>query len=307
MKIAALDLGTNTFLCLIAEVQSGKIIRVDEDQVRVVRLGQGVNQSKKFHPDALARARACLTEFAGLIAIHKPERVLAMATSAARDVSNKEELFAIGKDLHIPIEIIPGEKEAEITYRGSISGQQNPDQRFVVIDVGGGSTEIILGEKQKILLSESLNIGCVRLTEKFLPSQPASPHDLQALILEVRKQVDPLAAKIKKEGGVDRVLAVAGTPTEIAKIEIGAFIPERIEGYSLSLSQLASWREKFCLLSAEQITNQFNVSQGRADVILVGVIILEEISQALGISSLTVSVRGVRFGVALELEKRKGI
>jgi exopolyphosphatase / guanosine-5'-triphosphate,3'-diphosphate pyrophosphatase len=304
VKVAALDLGTNTFLCLIADVEGGKIRKIYDDQVRVVRLGQGVNQTKKFHPEALVRARQALTEFAQIIAIHKPVAVLAMATSASRDVINAEELFSIGKELGIPIEIIPGEKEAEITYRGAISGQQNSDEKMVVIDVGGGSTEIIFGEKQKLIFSESLNIGCVRLTEKFLPKQPASAQQLQALIEEVRKQVGPLAAKIKASGQIGKVLAVAGTPTELAKIEIGSFIPEKVEGYSLTIQQLASWREKFSALSPQEISAKFNVSPGREDVLLVGVVILEETAKALGQSQLVVSTRGVRFGVALEMERR---
>lgn len=173
MKVAALDLGTNSFLCLIAEVDQNKIKSIVSDQVEVVRLGQEVQQTKRFHPEALERAEKCLQNFRRTIDLHKPEKILAMATSAARDVSNAEELFYIGKKLMIPIEIIPGNKEAEITFFGSISGESIGSQETAVIDIGGGSTEIILGSEKEIHFSKSVNIGAVRLTRCF------SPHSLQ--------------------------------------------------------------------------------------------------------------------------------
>ncbi len=122
MKVAALDLGTNTFLCLIAEGSRNGISKVHKDLAQVVRLGQGVDKTGEFHPDALVRARQCLSEFKKEIDKHNVDRILAMATSAARDAKNGQELFRIGEDLGIPIEIIPGEDEARITYQGATAG-----------------------------------------------------------------------------------------------------------------------------------------------------------------------------------------
>src|SRR5688572_18471439 len=119
MKIAALDLGSNTLLCLIAEVEKNSIKNVLHDQVEIVSLGQGLSNSRSFHPDALERADNALEKFSKTISEFKREKILAMATSAARDAENKEALFALGRKHGIPIEIIPGEKEAEITYQGS--------------------------------------------------------------------------------------------------------------------------------------------------------------------------------------------
>ena len=122
MKVAALDLGTNTFLCLIAEVEYGQIKKVYADEVRVVRLGQGVHATRLFHSEALIRARQCLQEYAALILRHDVQRIVAVTTSAARDVTNADELFKIGSELNIPIQIFSGDQEAEFTFKGAFRG-----------------------------------------------------------------------------------------------------------------------------------------------------------------------------------------
>ena len=312
MKVAALDLGTNTFLCLIVEVESGVIKKIIDDQVRIVRLGQGMNRQvggkKTIHPEALIRAKSCLKEFAEIIQRHKPDKVLAMATSAAREATNAAELFKIGQEFQIPIEVIPGAREAEITYEGSISGQQNSAQAFLVIDIGGGSTEIILGHGAEVQFSKSLNIGCVRLTESFLPTQPASPENLTRLRQEIADQIKVLKQEVMSQFKCTDdylALAVAGTPTELARIQIGEFKAEKIDGFQLTKEQLTTWETSFSKLTPEEIARNFGVSAGRADVILVGVMILQEFCRAFNIKGVEVSTRGVRFGVALEIEKRE--
>lgn len=300
MKLASLDLGSNTFLCLISEVENQKITKIYSDEVEMVRLGQGLSTSKKFHPDALVRAKNTLTNFKKTLDREKPEAILAMATSAARDAENQEELFKICNELNIPVEIIPGEKEAEITYRGAVSGMISANTRLV-LDIGGGSTEFIFGEDQKILFGKSLDIGCVRLTEKFISAQPTPQNEILALqefIREQIKQIVKLAPQLPKE-----ILAVAGTPTTIAQVEIGYFDAAKIDGYELTQQGLQSWLEKLTGLSvADKIKAGY--PEGRADVIIVGVITLLETLKAFNLSKLTVSTRGVRYGVALELAKR---
>lgn len=300
MKVAALDLGTNTFLCLIAEVEAGQITKIYDDQVRVVRLGQEVDRTKQFHPEALTRARQTLTEFAKIIELHKPQKVLAMATSAARDVSNAAELFQIGKDLSIPIQIIPGEREAEITYRGAVSGSQNNLARLVV-DIGGGSTELIVGRGSELLGGLSLDLGCVRLTEKFHLKTPCSDQELESVKNLIRTEMQKGKAQLSRFAQIEELLAVAGTPTELARIEIGEFDAKKIDGYQFSLLRIKEWSQKFQTHSKQQIIDQFGIHPGRADVILVGTLILSACLEIFGLPQLTVSTRGVRYGVALEI------
>jgi len=304
MKVAALDLGTNTFLCLVVEVLNGKIEKIIEDQVQIVRLGQEVNKTKKFHSEALFRADKCLSDFSKIIQKHNPERILAMATSAARDVTNAEELFKIGLKYNIPIEIIPGEKEAEITYRGSTSGLNNELKNIVVLDIGGGSTELILGKGNKVITSESVNIGCVRLSEMFLNQQPATEAQLTKMEEYIEKELSEIINKIK-QNQVDEILAVAGTPTEIARIEIGSFDAQKIDNMKLSKKLLTEKYNLFSSSTVKEIENKHQVSAGRADVITVGVLILKKVCEILNKEYVLVSTRGVRFGVALEVAERK--
>jgi exopolyphosphatase/guanosine-5'-triphosphate,3'-diphosphate pyrophosphatase len=304
MKVAALDLGTNTFLCLIAEVENSRVSRVYDDQVRVVRLGQGVDQTKLFHPDALKRAKVALTEFAELIAQHKPERVLAMATSAARDVENADELFSICQKLQIPVQIIPGSREAEITFRGAVSAFFD-DRRRLIVDVGGGSTELIVGRGLTYEAGQSVDLGCVRLTEKYSFKPPVSDEKVSQVSAYMREHMVRVIKTLSGfAGGLDEILAVAGTPTELARIEIGEFVPEKIDQFVLTEQMLSSWARKFQIHTPEEIAAKFGVHPGRADVILVGTLLLLETLRAAGFSSMKVSTRGVRFGVALEMAEQ---
>ena len=307
MKIAALDLGSNTFLCLICDVDNGRISKIYDDQVRMVRLGQGVSENKKFHPEALGRARAALAEFAEIIKKHKPDKILAMATAAARDVSNAEDLFLICKEFAIPVEIIPGNKEAQITFEGGTSGISDQGKFTLVIDIGGGSTELILGTENRIEFSHSVNTGCVKLKEKFIPTYPVSyknSSDLEKYIHdEFNETLSKIKAKISNKELV--ALAVAGTPTELARIDIGGvFDPQKIDGHKISIDKLLDYQSKLQGRSVEQIQNEIGVNSGRSDVLLPGVIILKAILSYLSLKELTVSTRGVRFGVALEVFRR---
>ena len=151
MRVAALDLGTNSFLCLIADVTNGKIQEIS-DEIEIVRLGEGLSQQKpgekKFHPEALKRARVALERFSKSIQKHKPEKILAVATSAARDAVNADELQKIAKELSIPLEIITGKREADLTFKGAVTDELD-FENAMVIDIGGGLQKFYLSVKEK--------------------------------------------------------------------------------------------------------------------------------------------------------------
>ena len=305
MKVAALDLGSNTFLCLIAEVEklnSGKyrITKTYADEVQIVRLGQDVAKTKRLHPEALVRAAKTLSDFKKLIDQHKSEKILAMATSAARDSENNLELFQIGKNLGIPIEIIPGQQEARITYEGSISGQQENKNRLIV-DIGGGSTEYIIGDLEQIKQSQSINLGCVRLTENFITQQPTSDQEIQSAVDSIDKAL--LGLRLKFTDSIDEILAVAGTPTSLVAAQLGYFSVEKIDGFKLTIEDLLNWKSKLQSSStAEKI--EMGLPAGRADVMLIGVLILIQTLKIFNKNHLIVSTRGVRHGIALEMARR---
>jgi len=303
MKVAALDLGSNSFLCLIAEGDKSGIKKVLSDQVKVVRLGQGVDKTGSFHPDALQRAKECLTEFKKEIDRHNVDRILAMATSAARDAKNGAELFKIGEDLGIPIEIIPGSDEARITFAGSTEGVLQEDKNVVVVDIGGGSTEFIVGNSKKLHFSKSVNIGCVRMTEKFITSQPLSSAERKSVENSVDEALETILPDLQKFPAQD-ILAVAGTPSAIAAAEIGKFDADKVHGFILDQSLLQKWCDILANTTVQEKIDKYKIEAGRADVLFVGATLLHRLLLKLQKPSLKVSIKGVRYGVALEVLRR---
>ncbi|WP_413292066.1 Ppx/GppA family phosphatase [Bdellovibrio sp. HCB185ZH] len=299
MKVAALDLGTNTFLCLIAEGDKNGITKVHKDLVEVVRLGQDVDKTGELHPDALVRAKKCLTEFKKEIDKHNVDKILAMATSAARDARNGQDLFNIGKELGIPIEVIPGEDEARISYQGATGGVIDPTKTNLVIDVGGGSTEFIVGHGEKILFGQSLNMGGVRLTERFVTQQPVPQHEQAKLTVYIEEQLQKILPELRKNK-LDQILAVAGTPTSIVAIEVGGFDEKKVDNYFVSKERLEHWVNVFAQTSVEEKRSKYQLG-GRADIIFAGASILLNTVKALGMAGMVVSTKGVRYGVALEM------
>lgn len=300
MRVAALDLGTNTFLCLVADVQYGRLQKIVADFTWLVRLGENMHSEKKFSSGSLERARAALSEAIEKIASLNVERRLAVATSAARDASNGHELIEMCQGFDLPVEIISGEREAQLTFAGATSLQPQ-SYRQLVIDVGGGSTEFALkGDEQAKLLSASLDVGSVRLTEMYFAQSPPSAADI---LLAQEKVAGLLKQGIHWPRNLaESILAVGGTPTTLVAASLGKpFSADEVEGARLTAEQLDFWIREFGRLSADEISEKCKIEKRRADVILAGVVILRESLRSFCQSEMMVTTRGVRFGVALEL------
>ena len=284
-------------------MEGAAITRIYADETEIVRLGQQLEATKRLHPDALQRADACLEKYSRLIMEHKPQKILAMATSAARDAENQDALFAIAAKHGIPLEIIPGDKEAAITYQGAVSGLSDENKNLLVLDIGGGSTEFIFGHDKVLLSGKSFDIGCVRLTERFFTSQPTSVKEVLAATAYIDSQLQAALELTPKDFKLDQIIAVAGTPTSLVVAELGVFDPALIDGFALDRAKLNDW---FFRLSKATVDEKINIGipKGRADVILVGVIILLRALNLFGLQQITVSTRGVRYGVALEAARR---
>jgi exopolyphosphatase/guanosine-5'-triphosphate,3'-diphosphate pyrophosphatase len=305
MRIASLDLGTNTCLLLIAECNEGRVERVLHDEARVIRLGQEVHSRRMLHPDALIRAEACFADYSALIRKHDVDETLACATSAARDAVNGHELIDLGKKYDIPIRIISGEQEAEFTFAGTYgSARKGP---MVIIDVGGGSTEFILGSESGIEFRQSIDIGAVRLTEMFVKGNPISEEGLSALRAHINEKLQPIRDHFPRVEASVSLVAVAGTPTTLACLDQKAeFNPDRIDGYRLTIDSLQKWIVKMASLSLQDRQNLPGMEPKRADVIVAGTMILMMSAECFKATSLEVSIRGMRYGVALELAQKKG-
>jgi exopolyphosphatase/guanosine-5'-triphosphate,3'-diphosphate pyrophosphatase len=294
MRVAALDLGSNTSLLLIAEVGK-KVDRVLLDETRVTKLGQGVHANRRFHPDALMRMKDCLTDYSAQIKKHQCEKVVAVATSAARDVANGQELLDMAGELGIPVHIIDGPREARLTFNGALSDRESTEG-CAVVDVGGGSTEVIWpGDHGPV--GHSVDVGSVRLTEMFVQQQPIA----QAAMDRVRNYVQEKFAPVVKVWQPARELvAVAGTPTTLACVDQKKeFNDDLVNGYRFSGEQIDAWINKMAAMTVEEREKLPGMQPKRADVIVTGSIILRESMRALGQNEITVSTRGVRYGVAL--------
>lgn len=300
---AGIDIGTNTILLLIAEVENGRVARVLEDHVRVVRLGQAVDKNRAFHPDAMDRARACFRDYAAVLKKYPGIEIHAVATSGSRDAKNSPEFFAeIERDCGIPIRVISGEEEARMSFRGSLPDDVRSPEMLAVIDIGGGSTEIVGLKKagSDELFRFSFDMGCVRLNERFLPSDPPEASQIQKLREFVKAE---LAGKPEIVNGLKgrQLIGVAGTATYLASAALGlkAFDPERIHGSELTLTAVKALVAKFSGLTAAQRLGLGGMDKGRADVIVAGALILEEVMEAARLERLTASVRGLRYGAVL--------
>ena len=298
MKVAAIDCGTNTTLLLVAEVSRGVVTQVYRDEIIVTRMGQDVATTKRFHPAALMRMDECLSHYSQIIASEKPERVLAVATSAARDVTNARELFAIGEKHGIPIHVIAGKQEAQITFEGA-TFEYPSKEGLCVVDVGGGSTEIVASRNSHIV-GTSVNVGSVRLTEMFVTKMPTPRGEVEMLLDYARRSFNDARVHLPQPP-VQEVIAVAGTPTTLAAVLQNKNYSERlVHGFKIERETLEEWLYRLAAMSLEERIHTTGMDSKRADVIVAGSAVLLAALQALGAEAMTVSTRGVRYGIALQ-------
>lgn len=294
-RVAGIDLGSNTFILTIADLDSSdKIHSILVDEVRFVRLGQDVDATKRLHLDALARAQEALREFRSILDQYQVTNVFATATSAARDAVNGFELLAIGKTFNFSIQIISGLEEARLTYLGAFS-MLTPSAVNWVIDIGGGSTEIILGHFQAITWRHSFNFGCVRLTEQNKLTIPCSKDHWSNLYVSIQKQ---MLTHLPKEYQIQRgfVLGVAGTAVEIDRIL------EQL-GFDKSLNSLELLLLKLSNYSVNQIVEEFKTQPKRADVLFAGILIFTAFIKIIGAQNFAVTRTGIRYGNLLQAAK----
>jgi exopolyphosphatase/guanosine-5'-triphosphate,3'-diphosphate pyrophosphatase len=299
MKIAALDLGTNSFLCLIAETNSSGEIKVLHDEMVIVRLGQGLGKTGKLHPDALMRADTCLKKFSELIQSHKVDQIQAVATAAAREAENSIEFTEICKKHQIPLVTLSGEEEAIMSFQGAIGDQEN--KKVLLIDIGGGSTEYIVGKRGSIELAKSLPYGAVKLTEKWIESQPVPDEQEKNLRQFIKTRTEELWAQIESLKP-EKIWAVAGTPTALATATIGIFDAKKIDSFRLTKNLLHDWIQKLKGSTVEEKRQKYGFGD-RADVIFAGSVILDELLKRTNKDEIFVSTKGIRYGLAYKMAR----
>lgn len=305
MNVATIDIGTNTVLLLIARFdESGTITPLMYEQ-RIPRLGRGVDSSRSLHPESIQRVIGVLQEYKEMTSRYPLDSTVVFGTSAVRDATNKNVLIEmIHREVGFELEVLSGEDEAIWTYRGAISGLKNMD-RVTVVDIGGGSTEIALGKQDRIVNRISLDIGSVRLTERFFKHDPPTHPELEAAITLVE---DELAKSKGFEFRDSTLIGVAGTATSLAILDQGLkdFSIQAVTNYTLKLDNVYGLFRSLRATPSSAILEISLVMQGRNDVITAGVLILREIMAHFKFNEMIVSERGVRYGLAIrEWEKQR--
>ena len=302
-RVAAIDCGTNSIRLLIADIAGDNFKEVLRT-MEIVRLGQGVDQNKAFHPDAIDRTLKAVELFRDQIASKGVEKIRFCATSATRDATNRS-LFTDGvRDiLGIEVEVIPGEEEAELSFIGATKELRQSDAPFLVVDIGGGSTEFVFGS-EKVNFAKSVNIGCVRMSERHLNTQPPSMAQIAQAIVDIDIAITQAAA-IVPITTAKTLVAVAGTATTVAAaaLELTDYDRHLIHLSRISSEKVHKAAASFQSMNKDQIASLGFMHPGRVDVITAGSLVLSRIMAATGATEFVASESDILDGMAWSLIK----
>jgi exopolyphosphatase/guanosine-5'-triphosphate,3'-diphosphate pyrophosphatase len=303
VRVAGIDCGTNSIRLLVADGEPGGALTDVHREMRVVRLGQDVDRTGRLAAEALERTRAALADYAALIAELGAQRVRMVATSATRDASNRADFFSmVDATLGVGAEVITGTEEAQLTFRGAIAGLPSAGGRLLVADIGGGSTELVLGDASGVASAFSMDVGCVRMTERHLHDDPPTPAQIDAVITDVRAAIVEARADVPVETA-DSFVSVAGTATTLGGIVLGldAYDADAIHGSTMTAAQVADVTARLLAMTHEQRAAIPVMHPGRVDVIGAGALVLRTLVEEIGASEVVVSEHDILDGIALSL------
>jgi len=299
-RVAAIDIGTNSVRLLIAEVgdPTAPLVTIDR-RTQITRLGQGVNETRRLDPEAIARTVAVIDEYQQVIASQAVTSVRAAATSASRDAANRDDFFdPVEQLLGVRPELLSGEEEARLEFSGATVGLAEPEP-YLVVDVGGGSTEFILGTSAPDGLI-SIDVGCVRLTEQVLHSDPPSAEELSVAVSVVRDHLADVDRAIPDARHAKTLIGTAGTVWTMGAIELGVDATESERIHHTRLSHTAA-EEIFRTLATEPIAQRRHnpgLEPGRVDVIVGGVIVVVSVMRHWAFDEMLISEADILDGIA---------
>ncbi|GAA4850800.1 Ppx/GppA phosphatase family protein [Saccharopolyspora rosea] len=320
-RVAAIDCGTNSIRLLVADVTDSptsggeaagtRALRDVHREMRIVRLGQGVDATGRLADEALERTRAALVDYASIAVRKGVERVRMVATSATRDAANREDFFGMVRDtLGVDAEVITGDEEARLSFTGAVGDLDPADGPFVVADIGGGSTELVVGTwdgaTAHVTAAHSADVGCVRLTERCLRSDPPTAEEVREAGEVARKILDDAFAAVDCSGARTWV-GVAGTVTTLSAIvqELPEYDPVAIHLSHISRNAIQRITADLLRMDHDERASIGAMHPGRVDVIGGGALVLdvlaEELSERAGIDSVTVSEHDILDGIALSI------
>lgn len=301
MRLTAIDIGTNTILLLIADVAPDGTMKAVRDEHVIARMGKGVDQHRAITQETFERTLGFLRSYKQISDECGSEKIIACGTSALRDASNGDRFIrSIADELGFEIRVLSGDEEAELTYLGAVSEFQQPGKQeyFGVLDIGGGSTELTLGVGNTVQQKQSLDIGCVRLTERVLKTSPPSSLSMNRALKDIRAQVASFSSLPSRT----QLIGVAGTLTTLAALDLQlpTYDPRRVSGHVLTFDAIQQIFNHLRIKTMNEILAYPQILPGRADVLLAGIIILMEVMKRLNVDRITVSDRGLRYGIAMK-------
>jgi exopolyphosphatase/guanosine-5'-triphosphate,3'-diphosphate pyrophosphatase len=305
-RVGGLDCGTNSLRLLIADLQPDGTLRDVVRDMQVVRLGEGVDRTGQLSAAALERTFGVLREYASECREFGAERVRMVATSATRDARNRDDFTrGVREILGVDPEVITGEQEAALSFVGATGDlRSRPDlaHPYLVVDIGGGSTEFILGGPDGPVASRSVDIGCVRMTERHIRSDPAAPGELQAAEADISAAIDDVARTVDLTAA-RTLVAVAGTATTVTALALGlpAYDPDRIHLSAVSLADVERIYAELAGMDAAERAALGPMHPGRVDVIVAGALILREVVRAAGTGRMVASEHDILDGITLSL------
>lgn len=288
-----MDIGTNSVLLLIVEKKQDGPLNILADEATITRIGEGLSQAHQFLPASMERTLNCLRRYRALCGQHSVEKIVAVGTAAFRKAANAKEFVAqVKKECGFEVEVISGKREAALIWKSAMT---DFGEEILVVDIGGGSTEIMLNEKQVV----SLSIGSVFLTENFCHSDPISEDDYQQMSKAIEKQLINLNWKPQK---AKQLVATAGTATTLGAIhkKMKSYKHHEIHGLKLSLTEIKKILAELKSKTVMERKKIAGLEPLRADVILSGTLLLQKIAEHFGFNVITISDRGVRWGLAYE-------
>jgi exopolyphosphatase/guanosine-5'-triphosphate,3'-diphosphate pyrophosphatase len=297
MSVGAVDIGTNSVRLLIEDDRGAEL----ERHMQITRLGQGVDVTGSLHPDAIARTVGVLSDYGALLRKHGVTRVRAAATSAARDAKNSQLFFdAAERALGARPELLSGEEEATLSFRGATAGVSSAGAPFLVVDIGGGSTEFVLGtDRPEALIS--VDMGCVRMTERHLHSDPPAAAELAAIEADVRRALEDVRRAVPVER-TRTMIGLAGTVTALAALQLGLkkYDATKTHHAELTRAQVDALYARLSTMTVEQRRGAL-AEPKRAEVIAGGAAVLATILRELAIERLVVSETDILDGLAASL------
>jgi exopolyphosphatase/guanosine-5'-triphosphate,3'-diphosphate pyrophosphatase len=303
-RVAVVDIGTNSTRLLVAELSGDGLNELQRESI-VTRLGEGVDATGALGDEPQARVFAALDHYAGAIERHGADVRTAVMTSAVRDASNGAQFAdAVRERYGLEGRTLSGDEEARLTFLGATAARGDDPHALLVIDIGGGSTELVVGARGAVEFHVSTQVGVVRHTERHLHSDPPAAGELAALAADARGAIEaavPAEVRTRPAGAV----AVAGTATSCASIdlELDPYDPARVEGHRLSATRIEELRDRLGALPLEERRGVTGLDPNRAPTIVAGTVVLLEALGAFGLDAVEVSERDILWGVALDSRK----